>query len=260
MTLKRFDPEKRKMILALDKASFDTACRSSKTGDFLHDDAVQIIPLPLNDENRSHPIVQQLAQNNLLVSGTLLAEDPFHAGSYLPLERFAEQTQLTKAELFALLCQTLGAKKVIFHVNQSSDKNQNAKAEAEVTGTMGDYADIDTSARAGLSEKLYQKLTANHEYDGHEPTAEDFLAAEALIQRHRLDSTFKHILESRKHKNAIKQSKVSLELSSETDKTFNIATKFSIKITEELAGIKGSLNINSKNVQKLTIETTVVFA
>jgi len=71
---------------------------------------------------------------------------------------------------------------------------------------------------------------------------------------------FKHILESRKHKNAIKQSKVSLELSSETDKTFNIATKFSIKITEELAGIKGSLNINSKNVQKLTIETTVVFA
>lgn len=259
MTLKRFDPEKRKMILALDKASFDTACQSSKMGEFLHDDAVQIVTLPLNEENRSHPVLQQLALSNLLVAGTLLAEDPFHAGSYLPLEKFAEQTQLTKAELFALLCQKLGAKKVIFHVDQSSDENQKANADFKTTGSFKNYVDPTGSAHASLSKVIRNKLTANYEYDGHEPTAEDFLEVEALIQRHRLDSTFKHLLESRKHKNAIKQSKVSLELSSETDKIFNAAADLSLKITEELAGIKSSIGVSSKRVQKLTIETTVIF-
>lgn len=276
MTLKRFDPEKRKILLALDKDSFDKACKSRETGEFLHDEAVQIIPLPLNGEHSSHPVLQQLVQSNLLTANMMLMEDPFRTGQYLQLDRFTEQTQLAKADLFALLCQKLGAKKVIFHVDQSSDNNKSAGANISMTGAAKKFVDPDVSAKRNISDSVRNKLTADYEYDGHQPTDEDFAEAEAFIQRHRLcsENSFRHILESRKQKNnPIKRKEVSFELTSETDKFLEVAKKFSLKIrinkpqgtdepqvTNELMGIKSAIHLQSKKIQKLVIKTTVIFA
>lgn len=263
MTLKRFDPEKRKMLLALDKDGFDKACKSRETGEFLLDEAVQIIPLPLNEEHSSHPVLQQLVKSNLLATNTMLIEDPFNTGQYLKIDRFTEQTQLAKAELFSLLCQKLGAKKVIFHVDQSSHEHDTANANASMAGAAKNVVDPELSANAKTSKKLRDILTADYEYDGHQPTDKDFAEADAFMKQHGLDTddACKNLLAFRQHKNSLKQRNVLLDLTRETENLLNLAAKFSIKIgTEELAGIKNSIDLQSEKTQKLVIKTTVIFA
>jgi len=243
-------PSDRRAVVVLEQHEIDRCSRLGET---------QLLTAP-QTHVLVHPIMPQqgsVAIANIVAAqldrpGTILVQSPFEPDIYADASEAVEQFALTKHMLFSNFCQALGAEKVsVTQIDTILDrKSQSIKLEGRKSLVKGELSVGESS-----SDILESSLSLVDHYGGGSPDldkAEDFLRAYRLLS----DSNMRSLLQARKNSdNPIKKRNLTLDLSTEANKSMQVVGKLKLPTVAFSADYKNAVSSERKYV--LTME--VVF-
>jgi hypothetical protein len=173
-------PAQRRLVLVLDDSSYaGLSGRDLAQLESGHD--LQVVSLLDVHSATDDPIATGLLDGGVLQGGALLAQNPMRTNIYLELDGADKVVARDKAQLFALLCQYLGAKNVTFkHSFHSSESVTRTGTSGISAGPVSGTGKVSRSMQE--IDRALQSVSTT--FSGSQP---DLDAARRLLRSHHLD-------------------------------------------------------------------------
>jgi hypothetical protein len=252
MSFRKFpeEPWQRKAILVVSQHDIQK-CTYEDDGDaILLNDEVFPLAFPVQDGN---PIARTLARSNLARPGVLLLQNPYDQDSYEDALDASRRFALAKFTVFSQLCMHLGARLV--SVKSVEVKTTNMKNEFAIGAG---YHGVDGKAKVAFDayERLKAEMSLEDRFVGGPadiPRAQELLSRTALSA----DPVARSLVEMRKVSlNRLTQRTLTLDLSSETRRTIEVAT--SVKVPKFIKLQADYKRVASEHVD-YTVKLDVLF-
>lgn len=216
------EPSQRKAILVLSQHDIERCSYEDDGAAVLLNDEVLPLAFPIQGDN---PLARALARSGLARPGVLLLQNPHDNELYEDAMNASRRFALAKFTVFSQLCMHLGARTVSvrsMEVTMTNTKNEFAIG----TGYKGVEGKVTASFDA--YERLKAEMSLEDRFDG---GPADIPRAQALLRRTALsaDPVARSLIEMRETSlNRLTQRTLTLDLSSETRRTIEVAT--SVKV------------------------------
>ncbi len=245
-------PSERKSIVLLDGYSYNKI-KLSNNREWLGDKEILVLNLDdISKECSKDKLYKKLENEGLLSAGNVLFQNPYEWDNYSltdSVDNLIKNSSLYKHMLLSNICMILGAKS--FLIKDVYASNSTSSNSVEVSGSkMGIGGD--TNFENNISNAIKKEITLKDSFEGNnKPNIEE--AKEYLSKKHLTnDLTLLSLIESRSFSNKLKNRKMTINLTSEIDKTLQIGAK--IKIPTWSIGADFERVCNNKEDIKMDIE------
>jgi hypothetical protein len=203
------------------------------------------------DDNKPSRLIKKLVSGGLYTKGNILAKSPYGADKYEEITNANYAFAVEKYMYFSLFCNLLGAKKVT--VQRLDKVSKSGTKSLDLIALISGHSPQISTKDTDLANLQYQ-IQIEDSFLGSKPAlpqAQSFLVKNNLLG----DTTMLSLLEIRKQTgNPIKSKKLSLNLSNETKRIFEIVGKIKIPTYLSEFSVRFNSTIHNSVEYMLTLE------
>lgn len=251
-------PHPRSVFVADDRLYREIA-QSPDYVELLEDTEAIIVPYsapPEGNEVQVRVVRDLLVAAGQLVTGALLIKNPYDDDLYAYADDALETFASAKYHHLANVARLLGAKEVNFI--EAKVERETGRAEAALRALIPGLAGGEVDVTHEVARKLEDRLQGQMKFPGSEPALDD--AVEYVRRRHLTnDHQIQALVDMRRGNNSLRQYKMSLSASRESDVNLKSAAKISSKIPTKAIDIGASFAQRAESFRNIEITTEITF-
>lgn len=242
-------PQNRKAILVISPHELDRLEYIPEGNELLLSEQVHLlVPSHLT----TNDLEEKLDSRGLLEPGNLLIQSPYDNSDYVVFDKASSTFALTKYLHFTTLCGLLGAREVT--VEQIEVKTLTGKQIFK--GSIDSlHSDGSIEVVNRTFEEIRNNIRLQSKFGGSDP---DLEKAEAHLRQYQLlnDMSMKSLIDQRKGRNPIKSRELTLSLSEESKRNFQVVGNIKVPV---YANLQAQIEKVSKEVYEFTLTIKVEF-
>lgn len=250
------EPNKRQTLIVLKERDYKDFMMDYKKSQFLLDENICYLIEPSNDDIKKSPILKEMDNKNQLTSGMILVQDCDNTNMYLPYDEGIKKSITAKMNMFAHLCQLLGAKQIDFSITelQTTTSSGSLSAKAPVK-----TVDVDVSTKTAFANELERRYKQSMKFQG--MAQPDLSSAEKLVTSYIFQGDVNIIgfyNQAKYLDNRMQEQKCQFTLAEKATKSLSVVANANFPLIEKKI-IDAKLDMLKEATKTLQVEYTVVF-